>query len=86
MTEPSLETLLDELRALRAVVDDLAEGTPDQRISEAQAAELLGYSLSGLRKLRARGDGPPVMRTGPRSRVIYSRRAVLSWLRRAEVA
>jgi hypothetical protein len=78
------ELILSELQALRSQLDAIQASLPDPVISEREAASMIGYSLSGLRKLRQRGAGPLFMRTSERSRVNYRRSAVLAWLSRSE--
>ena len=48
-------------------------------LREAQAAELLGLSRDGLRRLRIRGSGPPYIRLG-NLKVAYRREDIEAWL------
>ena len=51
----------------------------DQLISEREAANLLGMSLSWMRQLRWRGEGPPHSRLGNRTK--YAMADLEAWVR-----
>jgi hypothetical protein len=84
VTTDGEELILSEVRALRGQLEALQAVVGDPVGSEAEAASMIGYSLSGLRQMRRRGAGPAFIRTGERARVLYRRSAVLSWLNRSE--
>lgn len=56
----------------------------EELLTEREVAAWLKLSVSSLKRLRLRGEGPPYVRLGPRA-VRYSPEAVREWLRqRAE--
>ena len=50
-------------------------------VTEAEAAEMLGMTVSFLQARRVRGGGPPFVRVGSRT-VRYDIRDLESWIRR----
>ena len=54
---------------------------PDDRMTEAEAAEHIGVCLRTLQRYRADGAGPEWSRIGPR-RIRYMRQDVDAWLAR----
>lgn len=56
----------------------------DVLLGTAAAARLLGCSPKTLRAMRSEGCGPPCLKLGrsEQSRVVYSRDALESWVRR----
>ncbi|MDX2091084.1 MAG: hypothetical protein SFX73_24705 [Kofleriaceae bacterium] len=52
--------------------------SPDDALTRAETARLLGMSTAGLDQLRYHGDGPPFFRAGQRS-IRYVRRDVLAY-------
>ena len=50
----------------------------DRLVSEAEAAELLGYTPRALQNWRVRGGGPEYIRVSARS-IRYRRRELLAW-------
>jgi predicted DNA-binding transcriptional regulator AlpA len=48
-------------------------------VTEAKAAEILGFSVDTLRRIRVRGEGPPRLQLSPR-RVGYRLRDLQAWL------
>lgn len=63
-----LGAVLRELRALRAKVAGLRAGAAVQLVTVEQAAEVLGVSVSSIRRMMRRGD-PPYRRLGRSIRV-----------------
>jgi prophage regulatory protein len=53
----------------------------EEMLTEPEVARLLGVSLSTVKRLRASGEGPPVIKVGKRA-IRYRRRDVEAWLRR----
>jgi excisionase family DNA binding protein len=53
----------------------------EELITEQELARLLSVSLSTVKRLRASGEGPPVIRIGKRA-IRYRRSDVQAWLRR----
>lgn len=53
----------------------------DRRVSESDAAKLLGHSSEHLRRLRAEGKGPAVYKRGMNgNRVSYRLRDLAEWI------
>ena len=50
---------------------------PTRYLKDTEVAKVLGLSAGHLRNLRARGEGPPVVRFGKACR--YSWRSVIAW-------
>lgn len=58
---------------------------PDDRLSEAEAAERIGVCVRTLQRYRADKTGPEWSRIGPR-RIRYMRQDVDAWLQRQRQA
>jgi predicted DNA-binding transcriptional regulator AlpA len=56
-----------------------SSGNPDDLLTSAQTAHLLGYSKEWVECGRSRGWGPPFIRLSPR-RVRYRRGDIKAWL------
>ncbi len=71
-------------RRAATIVELLTERDPDQMLTTAETAELLGCSVSFLEIGRIRDYGPPARKITPRM-VRYRRGDVLAWVQeRAE--
>ncbi|HRQ66880.1 MAG TPA: hypothetical protein PKZ76_18780 [Xanthomonadaceae bacterium] len=69
-------------QALREVIEAEALGmTADQRVSEVDAARLLGVSAGGLKNMRHEGNGPPAYRAAVKGcRVSYRIADLARWI------
>lgn len=73
--ESTAAALADAARAAEMFV------TGDGRVSEADAAQLLGYSPGHLKNMRTEGKGPPSFRVGVNGcRVSYRLLDIAGWI------
>jgi predicted DNA-binding transcriptional regulator AlpA len=56
-----------------------SEKDPDELLNDDRVGKIIGKSPGAVRQMRYMGDGPPVVRLGPRT-VRYRRSDVLAWI------